>query len=76
MRVPYERIVHYVFHHHIGIILLSTLLSVGSGFFAVQLDLKADSADLLPDGLRQRQRAQSHQSPRRRPGPAHGCDHR
>ena len=49
MRVPYERIVHYVFHHHIGIILLSTLLSVGSGFFAVQLDLKADSADLLPD---------------------------
>jgi len=49
MRVPYERIVHYVFHHHISIILLSTLLSVGTGFFAMQLRIKADAAGLLPD---------------------------
>ena len=49
MRVPYERIVHYVFHHHISIIVLSALLSVETGFFASQLRIKADSADLLPD---------------------------
>ena len=50
MRVSYERIVHYVYHHHIGIILVALALSVAAGSFAVQLRIKADSADLLPDG--------------------------
>ena len=49
MRVSYERIVHYVYHHHIGIILVALALSVAAGSFAVQLRIKADSADLLPD---------------------------
>ena len=49
MRVSYEHIVHYVFHHHISIILAATVLSVASGFFAAKLRIKADSADLLPD---------------------------
>lgn len=49
MRINYERIVHYVYHHHLGIILVCTLLSLGAGYFAAQLRIKADSADLLPD---------------------------
>ena len=49
MRISYERIVHYVFHHHISIIVAATVLSVASGFFAAKLRIKADSADLLPD---------------------------
>ena len=49
MRVSYERIVHYVYHHHIGIILVALALSVAGGSFALQLRIKADSADLLPD---------------------------
>ena len=49
MRINYERIVHYVYHHHLSIILVCTLLSLGSGYFAAQLRIKADSADLLPD---------------------------
>ena len=49
MRIRYERIVHYVYHHHVGIILVSLALSAFSGFLASQLKIKADSADLLPD---------------------------
>ncbi|MDA0335955.1 MAG: MMPL family transporter [bacterium] len=49
MGVNYERIVHYVFHHHLSIILVALSLSVCSGYFASQLKIKADSADLLPD---------------------------
>ena len=49
MRLSYERIVHYVYHHHIRIILVSLALSVVAGSFAAQLRIKADSADLLPD---------------------------
>jgi len=49
MRINYERIVHYVFHHHVGIVLAALALSVFSGYFASQLKIKADSADLLPD---------------------------
>lgn len=49
MRINYERIVHYVYHHHISIIVIATLLSVGLGYFAAQLRIKADTADLLPD---------------------------
>ncbi|MEC9377324.1 MAG: hypothetical protein VX528_00045, partial [Candidatus Latescibacterota bacterium] len=45
----YERIVHYVFHHHISIILVSLVLSIVAGSFAAQLKIKADSANLLPD---------------------------
>ena len=49
MHIRYERIVHYVYHHHVGIILVSLVLSVFSGYLASQLKIKADSADLLPD---------------------------
>ena len=49
MRINFERIVHYVFHHHVGIILAALGLSLFSGYFASQLKIKADSADLLPD---------------------------
>lgn len=49
MRIRYERIAHYVYHHHVGIILVSLVLSVFSGYLASQLKIKADSADLLPD---------------------------
>ena len=49
MRVSYERIVHYVFHHHLGIILVSLVVSVLAGSLAARLKIKADSADLLPD---------------------------
>ncbi len=45
----YERIVHYVFHHHISILLVSLVLSIIAGSFAAQLKIKADSANLLPD---------------------------
>ncbi|MBT3343962.1 MAG: MMPL family transporter [Gemmatimonadetes bacterium] len=45
----YERIVHYVYHHHISIILVSLVLSIVAGSFAAQLKIKADSANLLPD---------------------------
>ena len=49
MRINYERIVHYVYHHHLGIIVFAALMSVGLGYFAAQLRIKADTADLLPD---------------------------
>ena len=49
MRGTYERIVHYVFHHHLGIILVSLVVSVLAGSLAARLKIKADSADLLPD---------------------------
>ncbi|MBT4499308.1 MAG: MMPL family transporter [Gemmatimonadetes bacterium] len=51
MRINYQRLVHYIFHHHIGIILVATLLSVFAGFFAAKLarNIKSDFADLLPD---------------------------
>lgn len=49
MRISYERIVHYVFHHHLGIILVSLVVSLLAGSLAARLKIKADSADLLPD---------------------------
>ncbi len=49
MRISYERIVHYVFHHHLGIILVSLVVSALAASLAVRLKIKADSADLLPD---------------------------
>ena len=49
MRGTYERIVHYVFHHHLGIILVSLVISAVAVSFAARLKIKADSADLLPD---------------------------
>ena len=49
MRINYERIVHYVFHHHLSIILVCTLVSLGAASLAAQLRIKADSANLLPD---------------------------
>ncbi|MEE3257657.1 MAG: MMPL family transporter [Candidatus Latescibacterota bacterium] len=51
MRIDYQRLVHYIYHHYIGIIALALVLSVFSGFFAVKLakNLKTDFADLLPN---------------------------
>ncbi|MEE2657900.1 MAG: MMPL family transporter [Candidatus Latescibacterota bacterium] len=49
MRNIYERIVHYVYHHHLSIITLSLVMSLGSGYLATHLKIKADSANLLPD---------------------------
>lgn len=51
MRINYQRLVHFIYHHHIGIILLATLLSVFASLFAVRLarNIKSDFADLLPD---------------------------
>lgn len=49
MRVSYERIVHYVFHHHVGILLLGLVLSALGASLAAQLKIKADPANLLPD---------------------------
>ena len=51
MRINYERLVHHIFHHHISIIVIATLLSVFSGYYAAQLgkNIKTDFADLLPD---------------------------
>ena len=51
MRIDYERLVHYIFHHHVGIIVVAALVSVFSGYYAVQLakNIKTDFADLLPD---------------------------
>lgn len=51
MRINYHRLVHYIYHHHIGIILVALLVSLFSGFFAAKLakNIKTDFADLLPD---------------------------
>ena len=44
MRINYERIVHYVYHHHVGIILIAMVLTVVGVSFAMQLRIKADTA--------------------------------
>ncbi len=51
MRINYQRLVNYIYHHHIGIIIFATLFSIFAGFFAVKLakNIKTDFADLLPD---------------------------
>ena len=51
MRINYQRLVHYIYHHHIGIILVALFLSIFAGFFAAKLakNIKTDFADLLPD---------------------------
>ena len=51
MRIDYQRLVHYIYHHYIGIIALALVLSVFSGFFAIKLakNIKTDFADLLPN---------------------------
>ena len=49
MRIAYDRLGRFVFHHHVSIVLISALLAVGSGYFAQKLRIKADSADLLPE---------------------------
>ena len=51
MRVNYQRLVHYIYHHYLGIIALALVLSVFSGHFAIKLakNIKTDFADLLPD---------------------------
>ncbi|MBM3277356.1 MAG: MMPL family transporter [Candidatus Handelsmanbacteria bacterium] len=48
MRLDYRRLVHYVHHHHLRIILLALLLSVGAGYLALQLRIETDFANLLP----------------------------
>lgn len=49
MRINYRRIVHYIYHHYIGIILVSLVLAGGGGYFASKLKIKVDFATLLPD---------------------------
>lgn len=49
MRLDYGRLVHYVHHHHLRIILAALLVSVGAGYFALQLRIQTDFADLLPE---------------------------
>lgn len=49
MRLDYGRLVHYVHHHHLRIIFLAALLSAVAGYFAFQLRIKTDFADLLPE---------------------------
>ena len=48
MRINYDRLVHYIYHHHIGIIVFSVLAAIATGYFAAQLKIKTDNADLLP----------------------------
>ena len=51
MPISHQRLVRYIYHHYIGIIVLATVLSVFSGFFAAKLakNIKTDFADLLSD---------------------------
>ena len=51
MRINYQRLVHHIYHHHIGIIVFGLLVSIFSGYFAAKLseNIKTDFADLLPD---------------------------
>ena len=48
MHLDYRRVVHYVHHHHLRIILLALLFSLVAGYFAFQLRIQTDFADLLP----------------------------
>jgi uncharacterized protein len=49
MRIDYRKIVHYIYHHYIGIILVSLVLAGTGGYFAAKLKIKVDFATLLPD---------------------------
>ena len=48
MRINYDRLVYYIYHYHVGIILLSLVLSVFGGYFVSKLRISTDNADLLP----------------------------
>ena len=37
MRINYQRLVHHIYHHHIGIIVFGLLVSIFSGYFAAKL---------------------------------------
>ncbi len=49
MYINYERLVHYIHHHYVGVILISVFLSVVGGYFTAQLKVKSDLANLLPE---------------------------
>ena len=51
MRINYDRLVHYIYHHHVLIIIAATVLSIFAGYFASQLarNIKTDFASLLPN---------------------------
>ena len=51
MRINYDRLVHYIYHHHVLIIIAATILSIFAGYFASQLarNIKTDFASLLPN---------------------------
>ena len=51
MRINYDRLVHYIYHHHVLIIIAATMLSIFAGYFASQLarNIKTDFASLLPN---------------------------
>ena len=48
MRINYTRLVHYIYHHHVGIIVLSLILSGFGGYFTSKLNINTDNSDLLP----------------------------
>ena len=49
MHINYERLVHYIHHHYVGVILISVCLSIVGGYFAAHLRVKSDLANLLPE---------------------------
>ena len=48
MRINYDKLVHYIYHYHVGIIVLSLVLSLFGGYFALKLNISTDNSDLLP----------------------------
>ncbi len=48
MRFSYQRLVHYIYHHYLSIIGVATLLTLVSVYFAGQLRVKSNIANLLP----------------------------
>ena len=49
MRLDYGCLARYVHRHPLRIVFLALLLSLGGGYFAAQLRIQTDFADLLPD---------------------------
>ena len=49
MRINYQRLVHYIYHHNLSIIVTSTLISLVLGYAASHLRIQSDFADLLPE---------------------------
>ena len=48
MRFSYQRLVHYIYHHYLSIIMVAALLTVVAVYFAGQLRVKSNIVNLLP----------------------------